>query len=97
MEDYEERLARQEEKLAERDVLDRIAQHDGRNGYFGGGIGGDNRSEAEASWEEGPSGITQGGLSVLEEHGPCVRVLEGHSKGVSALYYEDGVLVSHLF
>lgn len=25
---------------------------------------------------------------------PCVRVLEGHSKAVTALYYEDGCLVS---
>ena len=26
--------------------------------------------------------------------GPCVRVLEGHSKAVSALYFEDTCLVS---
>ena len=25
--------------------------------------------------------------------GPCVRVLEGHSKGVTALYFEDDTLV----
>lgn len=79
--------------MAERDVLDRIALHDGhgnahgheRNGYF-------DRTEGGGSWEEGPSGITSG-TSVVEEHSPCVRVLEGHSKGVTALYYEDGVLV----
>lgn len=25
---------------------------------------------------------------------PCIRVLEGHSKAVTALYYEEGCLVS---
>ena len=25
---------------------------------------------------------------------PCVRTLEGHSKSVTSLYYEDGCLVS---
>lgn len=29
-----------------------------------------------------------------EEGDPCVRVLEGHSKAVTALYYEEGCLVS---
>lgn len=92
VEDYEERLARQEERMAERDVLDRIAQHDthGRNGFFEA-TGYDGDEASRGSWEEGPSGITVG--SVVEEHSPCVRVLEGHSKGVTALYYEDGVLV----
>lgn len=34
-------------------------------------------------------------MSRLEEdNGPCVRVLEGHSKAVTSLYYEDNVLVS---
>ena len=44
-------------------------------------------------WEEGKSGFTD--REVMEENGPCVRVLEGHSKSVTALYYEDGCLVSH--
>jgi division protein 1 len=42
-------------------------------------------------WEEGPSGYTH--ASAVEDNGPCVRVLEGHSKSVTALYYEDGCLV----
>jgi division protein 1 len=29
----------------------------------------------------------------LVEGGPCVKTLEGHSKAVSSLYYEDGCLV----
>ena len=43
-------------------------------------------------WEDEPSGITS--ASVIEENGPCVRTLEGHSKSVTSLYYEDGSLVS---
>ena len=41
--------------------------------------------------------IRQGGSeagSLSEKEGPCVRVLEGHSKAVSALYFEDDCLVS---
>ena len=45
-------------------------------------------------WEEGPSGFTN--TSHLEDNGPCVRTLEGHSKSVTALYYEDGCLVSYM-
>ncbi|BEJ17994.1 hypothetical protein CspHIS471_0702710 [Cutaneotrichosporon sp. HIS471] len=29
-----------------------------------------------------------------EDPGPCVRTLEGHSKAVTAMYYEDGTLVT---
>jgi division protein 1 len=36
-----------------------------------------------------------GGASQMEESGPCVRTLEGHSKSVTSLYYEDGCLVSN--
>lgn len=46
----------------------------------------------EFEWEEGPSGYTD--ASHVEGNGPCVRTLEGHSKSVTALYYEDGCLVS---
>lgn len=41
--------------------------------------------------------IRQGGSdaeSTSEREGPCVRVLEGHSKAVSSLYFEDDCLVS---
>jgi division protein 1 len=44
-------------------------------------------------WEEGPSGYSH---ATHDDNGPCVRVLEGHSKSVTALYYEDGCLVSHI-
>lgn len=30
----------------------------------------------------------------VADEGPCVRVLEGHSKAVSAIYFEDSCLVS---
>jgi len=33
------------------------------------------------------------GASVLEKEGPCVRILEGHSKAVTALFFEDECLV----
>lgn len=42
----------------------------------------------EYDWEDEPSGF-----SLPDEEGPCVRTLEGHSKSVTALYYEDGCLV----
>lgn len=34
--------------------------------------------------------------STTDTDGPCVRVLEGHSKSVTALYFEDNCLVSQL-
>lgn len=49
-------------------------------------------SRDDYDWEEEPSGITT--ASQVEENGPCVRTLEGHSKSVTSLYYEDGCLVS---
>lgn len=49
---------------------------------------------SDYDWEEGPSGYTH--ATTLEDNGPCVRTLEGHSKSVTALYYEDGCLVSRL-
>jgi division protein 1 len=80
VDDYEVRLEKIARHEDERDVLDRIAEHD----------------EEGFDWDEGPSGYTDmTGMSRIEEDdGPCVRVLEGHSKAVTALYYEDNVLVS---
>nr|XP_018266624.1 mitochondrial division protein 1 [Kwoniella dejecticola CBS 10117]OBR88782.1 mitochondrial division protein 1 [Kwoniella dejecticola CBS 10117] len=46
----------------------------------------------EFDWDEEPSGITQ--ASQIDISSPCVRTLEGHSKSVTALYYEDGCLVT---
>ncbi len=37
--------------------------------------------------------FTESAPKEREEGDPCVRVLEGHSKAVTALYYEDGCLV----
>lgn len=87
VEDYEDRLHRLNEREAHRDPLDKIAEQKTHD-----------REDSELSWEEGPSGYTDASMlttaSQLDESGPCVRVLEGHSKGVTALYYEDGTLVS---
>ena len=89
VEDYEDRRQRFEQREANRDPLDRIT---------------DQRTSSEKSddddedWDEGPSGYTDASMlstaSQVEEAGPCVRVLEGHSKSVSALCYEDSTLVS---
>jgi division protein 1 len=35
--------------------------------------------------------------SEAEKDGPCLRVLEGHTKAVTALYFEDDCLVLSLF
>jgi division protein 1 len=80
VDDFEDRLQKITRREEERDVLDRIAEHD----------------EEGFDWDEGPSGYTDlGNMSRLEEDGgPCVRVLEGHSKAITSLYYEDNVLVS---
>ena len=49
-------------------------------------------------WDEGPShfsiasGLTT--MSLIEDEGPCVRTLEGHSKTISSLYFADRCLVS---
>ncbi|KAI0045742.1 WD40 repeat-like protein [Auriscalpium vulgare] len=40
------------------------------------------------------SGAVRQGASKEEEDGPCVRVLEGHSKAVTAMYFEDETLVT---
>lgn len=87
VEDYEDRLKRSSINKAAQDPLDRIAE---QNAIV-------EQEEDDEDWEEGPSGytdLTQG--SQTEGNGPCVRVLEGHSKSVTALYYEDGCLVSLL-
>jgi division protein 1 len=47
------------------------------------------RESDEYDWNDGPSGISQ---STAIDNGPCVRTLEGHSKTVTALYYEEGTL-----
>jgi division protein 1 len=89
VEDYEERRSKLEERETHRDPLDRIAEQRSHP---------DDQDNDDDNWDEGPSGYTDASMltsaSQVEENGPCVRVLEGHSKSVSALYYEDGTLVS---
>lgn len=50
--------------------------------------------------EEEKEGIVKDGLKGKEEKedriDPCLRTLEGHSKGVTALYFDDNCLVSSL-
>ncbi|KAF6766448.1 Trp-Asp repeat-containing protein [Ephemerocybe angulata] len=43
---------------------------------------------------ERPNGIRDGASESKEPEGPCARVLEGHSRGVTALYFEDECLVT---
>ncbi|KAK8845421.1 mitochondrial division protein 1 [Kwoniella newhampshirensis] len=78
VEDYEERLKSQLSQLARQDPLERIAEQ--------------RAAEDDDDWEEGPSGISQ--ATQVGDGSPCVRTLEGHSKSVTALYYEDGCLVT---
>ncbi|RXW18437.1 hypothetical protein EST38_g7407 [Candolleomyces aberdarensis] len=43
---------------------------------------------------EKPSGIRSRTNSTVSKDGPCARVLEGHSRAVTALYFEDDCLVT---
>lgn len=61
-----------------KDPLERIAEQ--------------NEGHSDEGWDEEPSGFSFTS-HVEEENSPCVRVLEGHSKSITALYYEDGCLV----
>ena len=45
---------------------------------------------------EKPSGVRSRTNSTVSKDGPCARVLEGHSRAVTALYFEDDCLVSSL-
>jgi division protein 1 len=47
---------------------------------------------------EKPNGIRYGGNTpeLKEKDGPCMRLLEGHSRAVTALYFEDECLVRYL-
>ncbi|KAH8086632.1 WD40 repeat-like protein [Cristinia sonorae] len=53
-------------------------------------FGGRTKAKTNGSIRQGES---EAG-SVSEKEGPCVRVLEGHSKAVTALYFEDDCLVT---
>ncbi|WWC66892.1 mitochondrial division protein 1 [Kwoniella pini CBS 10737] len=97
VEDYEERLQSQLDELARQDPLERIANQrhfdtlrEGDEAHILDESIGEEKGEFD--WDEGPSGITQ--ASQFDISSPCVRTLEGHSKSVTALYYEDGCLVT---
>ncbi|KAL0950601.1 hypothetical protein HGRIS_007393 [Hohenbuehelia grisea] len=51
-------------------------------------------SSLDDTTENSPSGIREGQNALPDKDDPCVRVLEGHSKGVTALYFEDNCLVT---
>jgi division protein 1 len=51
-------------------------------------------SKGDYDWDQEASFSA---ASQVEESGPCVRTLEGHSKSVTSLYYEDGCLVCDLY
>lgn len=53
--------------------------------------------EEEEGAEGGPSGSIRNGEegeAAAPKEGACARVLEGHSRAVTALYFEDECLVS---
>lgn len=53
------------------------------------------RAAAEKSLRQGALDKIQEQEPETSKDGPCVRTLEGHSKSVTALYYEDGCLVGN--
>lgn len=58
----------------------------------------EDEDEREAELSDRPNGIRESETasvsgSMSEKDGPCARVLEGHSKAVTALYFEDECLV----
>lgn len=78
VEDYEERLQQDEERV--------------RKGLDGLHIEDEILAKAEQAQESADD--DKRGESKVVNDTPCIRVLEGHSKAVTALYYEDGCLVS---
>lgn len=54
----------------------------------------DESYDGEAPHTNGIRASSSKAPSVAEREGPCVRVLEGHTKEVSALYFEDECLVT---
>lgn len=79
VEDYEERLQQNEERV--------------RKGLDGLHIEDAAAAKEELAQESAEDTEKEGGSKVVNDT-PCIRVLEGHSKAVTALYYEDGCLVS---
>ncbi|GHJ89793.1 hypothetical protein NliqN6_6195 [Naganishia liquefaciens] len=78
VEDYEERLLQTEEKV--------------RRGLDGLHVEDEQQARAEHDADAAADEAERAFKTVSET--PCIRVLEGHSKAVTALYYEDGCLVT---
>lgn len=83
VEDYEDRLLQNEEKL--------------RRGLDGLHVEDEALARAEHADEAAADEAEKDGSQRAISETPCIRVLEGHSKAVTALYYEDGCLVSFPF
>ncbi|KAG6918673.1 hypothetical protein DXG01_012490 [Tephrocybe rancida] len=55
----------------------------------------EDESERDHELEDIPTGIRDSASEdALEKNGPCARLLEGHTKAVTALYFEDECLVT---
>ncbi|KAG6814439.1 hypothetical protein H0H92_007443 [Tricholoma furcatifolium] len=55
----------------------------------------ENGAERDPEREDAPNGIRDGASEPTpEKEGPCVRILDGHTKAVTALYFEDECLVT---
>ncbi|KAF8060982.1 WD40-repeat-containing domain protein [Lyophyllum atratum] len=58
----------------------------------------EDEEERDLEASDKPTSVRDGASSMLadtsEKDGPCARVLEGHSKAVTALYFEDECLVT---
>ncbi|KAG6857643.1 hypothetical protein H0H87_010211 [Tephrocybe sp. NHM501043] len=57
----------------------------------------EDETERDPELGDAANGIRDGvseDADVLEKNGPCARLLEGHTKAVTALYFEDECLVS---
>ncbi|KAH7916494.1 WD40-repeat-containing domain protein [Hygrophoropsis aurantiaca] len=62
------------------DLSDVLEEEDGRN--------------YDEEMIEKPNGIRSSELSEMDPEGPCLRLFQGHSKAVTALYFEDECLVT---
>jgi division protein 1 len=49
---------------------------------------------ADEEFAEKLNGIRSSTESIVEQDDPCARLLQGHSKAVTSLYFEDDCLVS---
>lgn len=78
--------------------LERVDDYETRlsfaaSGEHARGSGNDDLADRmnRASVSDGKAGAT---ADDVDEHNPCLRTLEGHSKSVTCLYFDDNCLVS---